>query len=287
MNNFDWKVYSLNYPQLGLTSKAAAIRHYLVVGKKQKLVTNQLINKVFELKINRLPEEELKLIELPPRLGAGATSIDLRSMLPPCYDQGNIGSCTANALIAAYQYLKPVFMGSRLFLYYNERVLENSTKFDAGAYLYDGVKTMIKNGVCAESEWPYIPNKFSVKPLDVCYKSALDHQVLQAFNVTQTLDQMKACLSAGFPFVVGILCYNAFVSTTVARNGIVSMPAKNERPIGGHAILIVGYDDGTKRWIFRNSWGATWGDRGYGYLPYEYLTSKTLSSDLWTLRLVE
>uniref|UniRef100_A0A6C0I8M6 Peptidase C1A papain C-terminal domain-containing protein n=1 Tax=viral metagenome TaxID=1070528 RepID=A0A6C0I8M6_9ZZZZ len=287
-SSFDSHIYLHNYPDLslaGITTPRAALNHYLRFGIREKRVAHRCTNKVFDLKINRVPQKHLNfkvskvLVKLPE-------SVDLRQRLPPCYDQGSIGSCTANALVAAYQLIKPEFMGSRLFLYYNERVLEKTTAIDAGAYLYDGVKSLINNGVCAETDWPYT-KKFNLKPTAICYTRALDHQVLAAKNVVQSLDQMKQCLADGFPFVVGILVYSPFLSTTTSKTGVVTMPLAKDRLLGGHAILIVGYLETTRQWIFRNSWGTKWGANGYGYLPYDYLVSTKLSSDLWTINVVE
>ena len=61
------------------------------------------------------------------------SSIDLRNKCPPVYDQGQLGSCTANALVGAYQFDNLLFFGSRLFLYYNERVLDHDVNEDAGS----------------------------------------------------------------------------------------------------------------------------------------------------------
>ena len=173
-------------------------------------------------------------------------------------------------------------MPSRLFIYYNERVLENDILQDAGASLTDGIKTLEKYGVCPETMWPYDITKFAVKPTDSCYTEALNYTAITVANIQQNEQVMKSCLASGFPFVVGINIYTSFESDNVSMNGIVPMPnIQTEVCLGGHAIVCVGYNE--TQWIMRNSWGIGWGDKGYFYLPYQYLLDSTLSSDLWDI----
>jgi C1A family cysteine protease len=170
-----------------------------------------------------------------------------------------------------------------LFIYYNERALEGTVKSDAGATIRDGIKTLKNLGVCSEQRWPYIISKFSVKPGAACYKEALNRQITSYHRIL-TLDDMRACLADGFPFVFGFTVYESFESQEVARTGTVQMPQTNERSLGGHAVLAVGYDDIQKRFIVRNSWGTGWGQKGYFTLPYGYLENRNLADDLWTIR---
>ena len=212
-------------------------------------------------------------------------SEDLRYKMPPVYHQGNIGSCTANALIAALQYDHPDMMGSRLFVYYNERRLEGHIPDDVGATLADGVRALTTYGICPEHEWPYEENRYAQPPSQTCYEMGKSHHVVEAHNVHQNLDEMRTCLASGHPFVVGIMIYESFESAEVARTGMVPMPpaSPTDKEIGGHAVLCVGYDDAKEKWIMRNSWGANWGDKGYFYLDYDYLLDPNLSTDLWTI----
>lgn len=218
--------------------------------------------------------------------------IDLRKRCPAIYDQGQLGSCTANAIGAAMQFerrkqhLKPDFVPSRLFLYYNERALEHSIQSDAGAQIRDGIKCVAKLGDCPETEWPYLPDRFADKPSAVCFKDALKYQAVQYQRVPQTLNQLKGCLASGYPFVFGFSVYDSFESAAVAQTGSAPMPSSKERLLGGHAVLAVGYDDATQRFTVRNSWGKAWGMQGYFTLPYAYLADASLSADLWTIRLV-
>jgi C1A family cysteine protease len=220
-------------------------------------------------------------IALPPH-------IDLRPTCPSVEDQGNLGSCTGNALAGAIEFLerkdRVLFVdASRLFIYYNERVMEGTVKSDSGAMIRDGIKTLKNLGVCSETRWPYIISKFAVKPGTACYHEALNRQIT-SYHRIMTLDEMRACLAEGFPFVFGFTVYESFESQAVAQTGIVPMPQPTERTLGGHAVLAVGYDDGQRRFIVRNSWGPGWGQKGYFTIPYEYLANRNLADDLWTIR---
>ena len=218
-------------------------------------------------------------------------SVDLRPLCSPVEDQGALGSCTANALVGNLEFLakkagQPVTDLSRLFVYYNERVLEGSVASDSGAFLRDGVKTLVKQGVCTEKRWPYAIAKFAAKPPATCYKEASDHQVISYHRIV-TLREMKMCLAEGYPFVFGFTVYEAFESATVAKSGKLNMPKPTESAVGGHAIMAVGYNDATKRLTIRNSWGDDWGLAGYFTMPYDYAASRDLSDDFWTIRAFE
>jgi len=243
--------------------------------------------RIFNLKVNRLPAEELVFNHSPAFIAAAAAplpaKVDLRSKMPPVYDQGQLGSCTANAIVAIFQYDAPTFMGSRLFLYYNERVMIKTTSYDSGAYLSDGIKSLKTSGICAESLWPYSVGKFATKPPNPCYTAALKNRVITANNIPNTLAAMKASLVANEPFVIGFLVYASFQTNAVAATGIVPMPRNGERLLGGHAVVVCGYDDSKQWWIVRNSWGSKWGAGGYFYVPYAYFLNTRLASDLWNV----
>jgi C1A family cysteine protease len=219
--------------------------------------------------------------------------INLKSKCPPVYDQGKLGSCTANAIGAAFEFelmkqnINLDFMPSRLFIYYNEREMEHTVFSDSGARIRDGIKSVNKQGVCLETMWPYDIEKFTDKPSLDCYKDALNHQLLSYHRVQRNLNQMKGSISEGYPFVFGFTVYESFESETVAKSGRVNMPKKNESAVGGHAVLAVGYNDTSNRFIVRNSWGINWGSHGYFTMPYEYLLQENLADDFWTIRLVE
>ena len=218
---------------------------------------------------------------LPPK-------VDLRSKCSAVEDQGQLGSCTANALVGAVEFLygktKGAFQDfSRLFVYYNERVIEGTVNSDSGAMIRDGIKTLAKQGVCLESTWAYDISRFRTKPPSQAFAEALNHQILTYARLA-TLNDMKTCLASGLPFTFGFTVYESFESDTVARTGIVPMPGKTERALGGHAVLAVGYDDSSQRFIVRNSWGTGWGQKGYFTMPYKYLSNSNLSDDFWAIQ---
>ena len=226
-----------------------------------------------------------RITTLPP-------SVDLRPGCPPVYDQGQLGSCTANAIAAAIQFEqirqkepKP-FAPSRLFIYYNERVMEHTVGQDAGAQIRDGMKSVNHIGACPETDWPYVITKFARKPPTRAFKDARLGKALSYQRVVQTLDQMKGCLASGLPIVLGISVYESFESQQVARSGMVPMPPISEKLLGGHAILAVGYNDAEQRFVMRNSWGTSWGMQGYFTIPYAYLTDSNLCDDLWMIQMV-
>jgi C1A family cysteine protease len=151
----------------------------------------------------------------------------------------------------------------------------------------DGMKAINKLGVCTETEWPYDLAKFRDKPSSKCFTDASKHQALVYNRVPQDLHQIQGCLASGYPVVFGFSVYTTFESQHVAETGVVPLPKKGEKQLGGHAVLAVGYDDSTQRFTVRNSWGDSWGDHGYFTMPYAYVTSAHLASDLWVLYTVE
>lgn len=218
--------------------------------------------------------------------------VDLRKLCSPVENQGDLGACTGNALVGNLEFLCRKATGkkapdySRLFIYYNERVIEGTISEDAGAQIRDGVKSLVKQGVCLESMWPYQIDRFTVKPPRTLYDQAKQHRVT-SYHRIESLSQMEQCLSEGYPFVFGFSVYESFQSDEVMKTGVVPMPSHGEQMVGGHAVMAVGFDSSIQRFIVRNSWGPDWGDGGYFTIPYAYLASRDLSDDFWTLRAFE
>ena len=238
---------------------------------------------------------------LPPK-------VDLRQtkLLPLVYNQGRISSCTANAIAGALQFTRrkeghsPDFMPARLFIYWNERNVEHTVPLDNGAQIRDGIKVVNKLGVVPESEWPYDdtpadPNthlwpkgaKPTLRPPAAVFTDAKKFQAIGYQRVPRALSQFKGVLASGYPFVFGFTVYASFESAAVAHTGKINLPAPTEACLGGHAVLAVGYDDPSQRFIVRNSWGSGWGQAGYFTMPYAYLLDGNLSDDFWTIRVVE
>ena len=243
--------------------------------------------------VRDIPDQRDRLYAPPPDVSrALPDKVDLRSQFPPPYDQGMLGSCTANAIAGALQFLEgkegaaqPV-MPSRLFIYYNERRLEGSTGSDSGAQIRDGIKTVVAEGFCPEAEWPYDITRFAQEPPATCYADALRERVSEYLRLTPATVPLLTCLASGYPFVFGFTVYESFESPRVAQTGVAELPAGSERVVGGHAVVAVGYDQTAGRFLVRNSWGSRWGMEGYFTMPYQYLTDPMLAADFWTIRRV-
>ena len=221
--------------------------------------------------------------------------LNMAPMMAPVYDQGRLGSCTGNAIAAAYEFdlviqkVPHIFRPSRLYIYFNEREMEGTVNDDAGAEIRDGIKTLSNNGVCPEIMWPYSDDgiKFKQRPTPDCYAFGEQHQALIYRSVPQNLAQIQSALALGFPVVFGFNVYDAFEGQQVATTGVLNMPTSGEAEQGGHAVLCCGYDNAMNRFIVRNSWGTDWGQKGYFSMPYDYMLNPSLANDFWTIRRVQ
>lgn len=235
--------------------------------------------------------DRTSILKLPPENLPAL--VDLRPLCPPVLQQGDLGSCTANAIANAHYFdqlgekkISP-FLPSRLFIYYNERVIEHTVQSDAGASLRTGIKTLAKQGACPEITWPYETEKFTQRPNAGAYSEALKHQALNYSRIPQNLNLLKSCLASGYPFVFGFSVYEQFESSETARTGAASLPTWNEDMLGGHAVMAVGYDDAAMVFLIMNSWGERWGMKGFFTMPYEYMLNPNLAADFWVIRSVE
>jgi C1A family cysteine protease len=177
-------------------------------------------------------------------------------------------------------------MPSRLFIYYNERLIEGTVGSDAGAQIRDGIKTVARDGFCSEAMWPYDVVLFSERPPENCYTAAYQERVSQYLRLDRELVPLLTCLASGYPFVFGFSVYESFESDLVRETGMVELPHADEVLVGGHAVVAAGYRLHDRRFIVRNSWGPSWGIDGYFTMPFDYLTDPHLAADFWTIRKV-
>ena len=218
--------------------------------------------------------------------------VSLQADCPKVYDQGKLGSCTANAIAAAIQVdlkrtkQKPI-MPSRLFIYWNERAQLGTIEQDLGASLQLSAAVTKELGACPETLWPYEPKRFADVPTKQCFVQAGKLRLADAAYLDNTdIRALKTCLASGVPFVFGIAVYQSFETPIAAASGLIPMPKPTETYLGGHALMAVGYDDQTHEFLVRNSWSARWGIDGYCWIPYDYLTNPHLASDFWAIRAV-
>lgn len=214
--------------------------------------------------------------------------VDLRPYCSLIEDQGNLGSCTGQAIAGAIELLnkrnnKPSDV-SRLFIYYYERVLLGTVDYDSGAYIRDGIKVTNKYGASLESYWPYNISKYKSEPVLEAKNDALTRKVTRYERIAN----FNGCIDAlanGYPIVMGFHVYTSFMTKSVSNTGRMPYPnTKREQLLGGHAVLIVGYDKIRKVFIVRNSWGTRWGDGGYFYMPFDVVKNTRMSGDFWIIK---
>ena len=218
----------------------------------------------------------------------------LRPQMPPVYDQGQLGSCTANSIGALLEHNERkqreagAATPSRLFIYYNERVMEGTVSEDAGAELRDGIKSVAQIGAPPETLWPYDIARFADRPPQDAYAEARKHEAVRYARVAQAALALQTVIASGFGISFGFTVYTSFESD-VGADGIVPMPQPGEHVLGGHAVVAMGYKQIAGQLYFecRNSWAADWGDSGYFWLPAAYITSNSLAGDFWVIEQVE
>lgn len=218
-------------------------------------------------------------------------AIDVFSGLSlPVYDQGALGSCTSNAGVLYRRFLAQRFSKysapdcdlSRLFLYYQERVLDGDPQSDSGAEIRDIFRVLATTGVCSEVQDPYVPADFASRERN----DAPDQLVaaapykIGAYHRVPDVDTARSVLASGYPIALGFTVYESFED--IRTDGVMRMPISGEQAIGGHAVVIRGYDDTHETFLVQNSWGRDWGDDGCFRMPYGFLRDSVLSDpDMW------
>lgn len=224
----------------------------------------------------------VKSIKLP-------TNTSLKNIMPPVLDQENLGSCVSNAVCNALGFLniklkKPINLKSRIFNYYNTRLLEGTINQDCGCQIRDAIKVCNKIGSCYETTWSYDISKFTMKPPPHTYTEAAQHKLALYQRVNQNRISIKSCLLTGYPVIIGFTCFNTLYNPSVERTGDIVMPTRKDYIIGGHCVLITGYNDTTQRYEIQNSWGIDWGNKGYGTIPYAYIENPVYAADFWQVQ---
>jgi len=235
---------------------------------------------------------------LPPR-------VDLRPQLPPCFDQGALGSCGPNSGDGLMCFLYPELAHtgfSRLHIYYNVRLKEGTVDQDSGVETRDVLAVLMLSGAAPESDWPYDVARFKEVPPEAV-NTAAEQYTLASFSRLVAEQEMLSCLAAGFPFLLGFECFASIDSEDLARTGVMPFPNASEALVGGHDVLCVGYDlnfkssDEFKRsgldpsrvadqaLLIRNSWGTSWGDAGHFWMPLPYASNPSTGGDAWTGRI--
>jgi C1A family cysteine protease len=219
------------------------------------------------------------------RMESPRDKVDLRLWASPVEDQLHLGSCVGQAVVGAYELLlnksdKSKFTDlSRLFVYYNARLLDNSVEEDIGAYVRDGIKAVNKYGVCSELSWPYLVERFAHAPSIQSYEDA-QRRLIKKYYRIDTIKDIVDALNADNPVVTSMNVYDSFYELEDGRTSILPMPRASENLIGGHAVTFVGYDLPKKLFIARNSFGKDWGEDGYFLVPFDYAEKDFM--DNWT-----
>ena len=197
-------------------------------------------------------------------------------------DQGSVGTCVCNAAAFTINSTIKTLKPSRLCLYALARILTNVLlSDDSGLNVIDACYAIKKYGVCQETVCQYIESNFSVMPSLSALKNCNTFNSFAYYFVNQDLQSIKqALVTNASPIIFGINVYDSFMTSQVASSGMIPIPnTTTETLLGGHCLVLVGYNDSTQHFTAINSWGTDWGKKGYCYFPYEYLTDPNLAMD--------
>lgn len=222
--------------------------------------------------------------------------VDHRDRCPPIEDQGTLGSCTGQAVVGGCEFLhfkdrlSMTRDFSRLFAYYNGRRMMGSRYIgiDSGCYIRTVIKAAARYGLCDEAMWPYDTGLYAVKPPVSAYADASRWQLTEYACVTgrtheETVGNIRRTIAAGHTVAFGMEVYESFTSPDTETTGVVPFPdTKSEQTYGGHAMLIIGYDDDAQMFIVRNSYGTAWGAKGYCLIPYKIVLAG-MADDFWAI----
>jgi C1A family cysteine protease len=268
------------------------------IGRKYGYIKHDLVDSDPKIKFTPLHAKQLGGAKAPSVLNL-ATQYNLPQALSEI-DQGNLGSCTGNATAYALavdqikQKNTMAFLPSRLFIYYNARLIEGTPSEDSGAQISDVIKGVAQYGAVDEHHYIYDPEVFANKPPANIYTeaklfsmtkyAALDLEADK--SVGARINHLKLTLQSGYPIVFGFSVYDSFESDEVAKTGMMPMPKSGEQIVGGHAVCCVGYDDSKQCMLIKNSWGADWGLNGYFYMPYNFIGDMNMTNDFWVIEQV-
>jgi C1A family cysteine protease len=250
-----------------------------------------------------LPDHRDRIYNLEEAILAASAvpeEFSLRGEMPPVYDQGKLGSCTANAIgsVIEHQEMQQGARAetpSRLFIYYGERVIEGDVPYDHGAQIRDGIKVVASEGAPPETAWPYDIAKFAEKPPQQAYEQAKRDRAVQYQRIIPGGHgaPIRTAVKAHHPVAFGFTVPEAFESPSWdVKSEPLPLPGAAEKSIGGHAVAIAGWDFTRKRFPvdafeIRNSWGPEWGDEGYFWMDAEWMNpDNSLTSDFWVVSLV-